>query len=105
MKIAWSQLYHLPVQTESGQKVGLVEGVTVDIDAHSVASYEVKPAKMLTALFSRTLLISPAQVVSISSEIMIVKDSVAAVQKAGAGKTRLAFSSPDSEVTISERNE
>jgi len=104
MKISWSQLHHLPVQTESGQKVGIIEGVTIDIDAHAVTHYEIKPAKVLAALFSRTLLISPAQVVSISAELMIVKDSVAAAtQKTGSEKTRLAMATADGDAKMSER--
>lgn len=104
MKIAWSQLHHLPVQTESGQKIGIVEGVTIEIDAHTVVQYEVKPAKVLAALFSRTLLISTAQVVSINEKLMIVKDSVAAAtQRTGSEKTRLAMAGADTDVTMSER--
>lgn len=104
MKISWSQLHHLPVRTESGQKIGIVEGVTIDIDAHSVHQYEVKPAKVLAALFSRTLLIASAQVVSINEKLMIVKDSVAgATQRMGSEKTRLAMAGTDSEVAMSER--
>lgn len=104
MNISWSQLHHLPVQTESGQKIGIVEGVTIDIEAHTVVKYEVKPAKMLAALFSRTLLISPAQVLSINSKLMIVKDSVAAAtQRTGSEKTRLAMAGAEPDVTMSER--
>lgn len=77
MMMGWEQLHRLPVQTESGHLLGVVDGVTVDVDAHDIFRYEVKPMKILTAFFSKALLISPLQVISVSEDVMIVKDSVA----------------------------
>jgi len=103
MKISWSQLKHLPVQTQSRQKIGIVEGVAVDVDKHSVTHYEIKPAKVLAALFSKTFLVSPAQVISISSKMMIVKDSVSpAAAKIYAKKTRLTLASIKGNAKMSE---
>ena len=56
MKISWSQLKHLPVQTEAGRKVGVVEGVEVDVNSHAVAHYEVKPGGSILGLFSKIFL-------------------------------------------------
>lgn len=102
--MAWNQLNHLPVQTESGQKVGIVDGVTIDIDSHSVWRYEIKPAKVLAALFSKSLLISPAQVISISAQVMIVEDTVTVKEAQTASeRTRLAMAGAKPDVTMSER--
>ena len=77
MMMSWEQLHRLPVQTESGHLLGVIDGVSVDIDAHDIFRYEVKPMKILTTFFSKSLLISPLQVVSVSEDVMIVKDNVA----------------------------
>jgi sporulation protein YlmC with PRC-barrel domain len=93
MKISWSQLHHLPVQTESGEKLGIVEGVTISIDKHAIEKYEIKPATLLAGFFSQALLISPEQVISITKEKMIVKDSVAPTEvQTNSERTRLASS-------------
>jgi len=105
MYISWSQLHRLPVRTVSGQKIGTIEGVSLKIESHAVQSYEVKPAKILAALFSPTLLISPGQVLSLSADEMIVKDSVmTAIPETGNKKTRLAIVSPGREMDMRERD-
>lgn len=92
MKIAWSQLHRLPVQTESGQKIGLVEGVSIDVDAHTVQFYEIKPGGVILGLFTKNLLVAPHEVISITAERMVVKDTVTAVDAtAKTGKTRLVL--------------
>lgn len=102
MKIAWSQLHHLPVQTESGQKIGIVEGITLDIEAHAVQFYEVKPGGVILGLFTKNLLIAPHEVISITVEQMVVKDTVTAVDaSARQGKTRLVLN-PKPKVEMSE---
>lgn len=95
MKISWQQLYRLAVQTESGQKIGILQGVTIEVDSHSVSLYEVKPGSILAGLFSKPLLITPEQVVSISERLMVVKDSVVVVKaQTNSEKTRLASVQP-----------
>ena len=105
MKISWSQLHRLPVVTESGTKLGIIEGVTVDVEAHTVVNYEIKPGKSLLALFSKPLLVAPSEVVAINAERMIVKDTVTPVKvPTTSKKTRLAMATPDSEVDLAERD-
>ncbi len=91
MRIAWEQLHHLPVYTESGEKIGMVEGVTVDVDMHAIVHYQVKPSLRLAALFAKPLFVAPVQVIAITAERMTVKDSVAMAEPAtNSEKTRLA---------------
>lgn len=104
MKILWKQLHHLPVITESGKKIGVVEGVNVDVDAHTVFQYQVKPGRVILAMFSKELLVSPAEVISMDDKAMIVKDSVLSAQPATTNKkTRLALR-PLEGVEMSERD-
>lgn len=104
MNITWQQLKGLAVMTESGQKIGVVEGVSLTTDSHSVWHYHVQPAGAILGLFSKELLVSPALVVSISAKAMIVKDTVAVAEPStGNKKTRLAFSAPKG-VEMSEQD-
>lgn len=103
MKIHWSQLHNLPVQTESGDKLGVVDGVEVDVDAHTISHYQVKPGKILVGFFAKPLLIAPEQVVSISADKMTVKDSVSQAEvRTNSEKTRLTLAESGPEVKISE---
>lgn len=104
MQISWSQLDQLPVITQSGEKIGKVEGVTVNIDEHVVQYYEVIPVKRLTSLFAKPFLISPRQVVSFTPEAMIVNDSVAQVEsEKQSNKARLDLATANTETKLSER--
>ena len=100
MKISWTQLKHLPVQTETGRKIGMVEGVELDVDTHTVLHYEVKPGPVLLGVFTKSFLIAAAQVVSISVDVMVVKDT--AVPATQSKKTRLAMATPEAELDMSE---
>ena len=62
---------HLPVLTEMGTKLGKVFDVNIDIDNHSVKSYLVR-----SSIISRSYLIKPIQIISISKEEIIVEDAV-----------------------------
>lgn len=103
MQIPWSQLLHLPVVTQGGQKIGIVEGVTVDVDSHVVSQYEVKPGGAVATLLRKSFLVSPAEVISITAEQMTVKDTVTPVQAANGTKTRLVLSRPEAGIEMSER--
>ena len=101
MQIPWEQLESIPVQTQSGQKLGVIEGVTVENNEHRVVSYEVKPSTILAALFKKPFLIAPSEIISLTNERMIVKDSVAAYEPATNKKqTRLASAPVKSELDI-----
>ena len=71
MHLSWKHLHKLKVQTESGDKVGHIIGVTVDTQTHQVLQYEVKGS-----LLSKALLISFDQVISMTSDLMVVSDAL-----------------------------
>lgn len=80
MRINHKQLFSLPVYTEEEIFVGYVVGLDVSTDSHAVVSYYVSKHKHAVELINslvrdNTLLITPAQVVSISSESMIVRST------------------------------
>ncbi len=101
MFIEWSKLNHLSVITESGQKLGHVEGVTVDVEAHTVRHYEVKPGGTITGLLRKHFLVSPSEITSITAEQMTVKDTFTPVEAVN-GKTRLVLTRPETSVEMSE---
>lgn len=75
MLIKHKQLIGLLVETQSGEKLGRVDGFNLETDSHLIFQYLVKPAG-LSKIFSHELVISQAQVISLSEEKMVVDDLV-----------------------------
>lgn len=73
MQISLKQLLHLPVETKNGSKLGEICGINFDAERHLVVSYAVKAA-YLPRPFASELLIAPSQVLSITTEKMVVID-------------------------------
>lgn len=61
----------MPVETKSGVALGKTKDLEIEIDNHAIEKYEVA-----RNVFSERFLISPSQVVSITSEKIIVEDNV-----------------------------
>lgn len=78
MKILAKQLLHLPVETQSGMRLGEIDDMEMDIDQHNVLRYVVRPA-FVPRPFAKELIITPTEVVSITAVKMIVKDGVVPV--------------------------
>lgn len=75
MLLRHKQLIGRPVETKSGDKLGLVDGFNLETDSHLIYQYLVKPSG-LSKIFSQELIINYQQVVSLSAEKMIVDDLV-----------------------------
>lgn len=73
MRINLSKLRHLPVVTERGTNLGHVADVELDVETHAVLAYLVQSG---IKPFGAVHRVAPAQVVSITSERMVVKDTV-----------------------------
>ena len=71
MLINLHNLTHIPVVTESGEKLGRVYDINFDIDTQCVKSYVVKKH-----MLSTPKLIKPEQVLSISKDKIIVEDAL-----------------------------
>jgi len=101
MQLSWEQLHGLPVQTQSGQKLGAIESIEIDAEAHLVIHYVVKPSISLLTLFKKPFLISRSQVVLLNQEKMIVHDSVTSQEPATNKKqTRLASAVAKSDLNV-----
>ncbi len=77
MILARKQLFHLPVETVSGQKLGRVIDVEIDQETHGVARYHIAKGELvIPGLSTGTLLVAPSQVVSINDKKMVVDDAL-----------------------------
>lgn len=75
MLLNFFHLKNLPVFTQSGHKLGQVSDFEIDTEAQSILRYIVTRGK-LVGRFQPPLLIHRQQVISVSSEKMIVEDAV-----------------------------
>ncbi|KKR04070.1 MAG: hypothetical protein UT32_C0035G0005 [Parcubacteria group bacterium GW2011_GWC2_39_14] len=74
MLIDFKQLKNLPVKTESGILLGYVNDFTLETETLSLKQINVNTNKLL--VFSDDLLISSEQIVSITTEKIVVQESV-----------------------------
>ena len=91
MRISSDDLLNLPVESQSGQHLGRISGLDVDIDAHRITRYRVKTG-LIKGLWHQQLLIDPAQVISISKEKMVVEDGAVREPAAEFDPVKLATS-------------
>lgn len=71
MLINLHHLLHIPVFTESGIKLGRVYDLNIDIEVQAIMSYIVR-----ATIFSRSYLIKPSQIITISKDKIVVEDAV-----------------------------
>lgn len=69
-----NKLLGLPVETQSGQALGKIQGLLLEPQTHTVVQYEVKRNRILPDLFGKTLLIHVGQVLALTKEKMVVED-------------------------------
>lgn len=91
MRISSEDLLNLPVESQAGQRLGRISSVDVDTDSHLITHYHVKTG-LIKGLWHQQLLISPAQVVSISKEKMVVEDNAVREPAAELDPAKLAAS-------------
>jgi len=72
MRITFSQLKKLKIETKSGQMLGKISDIIFDVEGQSAAQYLVKGSVVSTKKY----LISRSQVIKIDEEKMIVDDNV-----------------------------
>ncbi|MBU0597926.1 PRC-barrel domain-containing protein [Patescibacteria group bacterium] len=76
MRLNKEQLIGLPVYTQSRQYLGKVVDFDFDTALQFITHYHVKSKDIIKGLLKQELLISKEQVVAISSEEMLVIDSL-----------------------------
>lgn len=69
-------LLRLPVTTESGEFLGRVSDVELELESATIRAYLVSPSFVKGLFSNEQYVITPSQVVSISADKMIVKDGV-----------------------------
>lgn len=78
MRIDSRKLTGLTVATESGEALGKVLSFDVDVESHAVTGYRVGPGGWSRQVSS---VISPAQVVVLTAERMVVSDNTVRVSE------------------------
>ena len=76
MQISAKKLLHLPVFTNSGDELGKISDYSINIDTQEVEKYYVRSSHIIEEIFTKELIISKKQIVSIADEKMIVEDLV-----------------------------
>lgn len=76
MLINSQKLIGLKAETESGQYLGRIQSLDIDIDNHGVRNYYIKPKLLEGGPFSSELKVHHRQVVDITLEKMTVVDAV-----------------------------
>lgn len=69
MRIDYNQIKKLPVKTVSGQYLGKVKNLEIDVDNHQIIKYYVG-----VGFLSKNLLIASGQVKSITTKVILVED-------------------------------
>ncbi|USN53450.1 MAG: PRC-barrel domain-containing protein [Candidatus Nomurabacteria bacterium] len=69
-------LFHLPVETKSGQALGHIDDIELDPMTQQVLRYYVKSGHLVAALLQKELIVAAEQVLSITEEKMVVDDLV-----------------------------
>lgn len=76
MLINSQKLIGLKAETESGQYLGRIQSLDIDIDNHGVRNYYIKPKLLELGAFSSEFIVHHRQVVDITEEKMIVADNI-----------------------------
>lgn len=74
MRLRDDQVRGLPAFTESGERVGTVHGLVLDTGSQEVIQYSITRMRTLRAPFTKELLVSRTQVVSIDEEKMVIEN-------------------------------
>ena len=75
MKLTGRELKNLPVVTKSGERIGTLKDLVIDVATHSVFNYQVLRKRTLAHLLPETFLITPTQVISLDNTKMVVDDT------------------------------
>lgn len=82
MNLDSKEIINLPVETQSGKKLGRVTHYIIESESQSVTKYFIKaPNLKISNLFGDELMIDRGQVVSLSQKKMIVDDNIRTVKQ------------------------
>lgn len=93
MLISDKQLIGLRVETASREHIGHVAGLEIDIESQSILNYFIRPAGLVGGLLGSERIVARGQVVSITSERMVVENGKVKETTSG-NKEKEPFLSP-----------
>lgn len=76
MILTLKHLRNLPVETRNGERLGRIVDAELDAESHVITTYIVHPSRIAQQLVRSELRVRPSQVVSITTERMVVEDAV-----------------------------
>lgn len=89
MIISSQDLIGLPVFTQLEQELGKISGFDLDVETHAILKYHVKKHSIIEDLLgAKDLIIDQSQVISITSDKMVVDDAVIENREFGSKLTR-----------------
>lgn len=94
MIVDLKHLLGLSVETKSGEHIGRIHAVLMDVESQTVAQYEVRRPGILKEFLAPDLLVHRNQVLSLTKEKMVVDDLLLPKSEKEPGITRFPASSP-----------
>lgn len=76
MLINGKKLIGLPVYTKSGQRLGVVGDLEIDVDQQLIVNYQVSSKNVIKNLLNNKLVINRDQVIAINKDRIIVDDGI-----------------------------
>ncbi len=103
MLINYSQLINLPVETKSGEFLGKVVDLEIDIESYQIKKLHVKSSNLIRGLFEGVLLIDQSQIYQITKEKIIVEDEAKKVKNKKTLNIKLAETEKAAIATTAEQ--
>ena len=75
MKFSAEKIFNLPVETQTGERIGRVKSFNLETESQSVLEYLVKPSTKIKNLTNQHLIISRGQIVEIKNDKIIVDNN------------------------------
>lgn len=78
MLLPHDKIIGLSVETQSGRRLGKIQGLIIEVEGQNIRQYLVKAAGVAN-IFAKDLLVGREQVISLTAEKMIVDDNAGTV--------------------------
>ena len=75
MNLRHKEIINLPVETKSGQALGVVCDFEYDSDVNKITAFHIKKGNFVASFINHSLVVSADQVISITKQKMVVEDA------------------------------